>query len=189
MLGFWMVGIRVIFARPLDLRANWIFRVAPVPGGAECLVANRRSLFALGLTPFLAGSAILLFSIWPWRLALEHLIVLGLLGLILLDVCLHDFQKVPFTCSYLPGRSNIHITFVISIAWIAEITGEYAKLELRALSDGRLYAWIVAILAVAAILARWRTSAATEDEPLQFEEVPPWNLVTLGLPRDGGLPD
>ncbi len=30
MLGFWMLGIRVLFARPLDPGANWVFRITPI---------------------------------------------------------------------------------------------------------------------------------------------------------------
>jgi len=26
LIGFWVVGARVVFSLPLDLRANWIFR-------------------------------------------------------------------------------------------------------------------------------------------------------------------
>ncbi len=188
-LVFWMVGIRVLFARPLDPGANWIFRTTPIRGGAECVTANRRSLLVLGLAPLWLGSAALLFPIWPWRAALGHLVILGLLGSILADICLYDFQRIPFTCSYLPGRSNIHITFGLSILCVLEITGSAAQLELPALGNGAYYAWMVGVLGLAAILARWRASPASwEMTTPQFEEVPPWSLISLGLPRDGGQP-
>jgi hypothetical protein len=187
MMGFWIVGIRVLFSRPLDLRANWVFRIAPVRGGKECLAANRRSLFVLGLAPLLIGAAILLFSIWPWQPTVAHLIILGLFGLMLMDLCLYDFQKVPFTCSWLPGRSNIHVTFIACVFLILEVTDFAAQLELPALGDVTRYAWTLGVVALAAILARWRTETARwEDGALEFEEVPPWALISLGLPRDGG---
>lgn len=190
MLCFWMVGIRVLFARPLDIRANWIFKIAPVRGGPECLAASRRSLLALGLAPLWTISAILLLPIWPWRPAIGHLLILALLGTILTDLCLYEFQKVPFTCSYMPGRSNIHIAFILFVMMFVELVDGYAQLELPALWNLRRYAYMLGALCLAAVLARWRTAAVSVDEgALQFEEVPPWSLVALGLPRDGGLPD
>ncbi len=51
MLTFCMVGMRVVFGMPLDLRANWIFRITPVQGGLACLRARRRAMLALGVAP------------------------------------------------------------------------------------------------------------------------------------------
>ena len=36
MLCMVVLGIKVSFARPLDLRANWMFQVLPVQGGKAC---------------------------------------------------------------------------------------------------------------------------------------------------------
>lgn len=119
--------------------------------------------------------------------ALGHLLVLGLLGVILADISLHDFRKIPFTCSYLPGRSNIHITFILSVLFMLEITDIAALLELPVLENFTYYVLTLIALVVAALLARWRASpAAWERSTVEFDEVPPWSLISLGLPRDGG---
>jgi len=177
MLGFWIVGTRVVFAMPLDLRANWIFRITPIRGAAAYLRASRRALLVLGLLPLWTVSALLLLSIWPWPAAMGHLVVLGLLGTILADICLRNFQKIPFTCSYLPGKSNAHVTFWVSILLIISITGKTLEIEQRALDDPKRYFLLVGILCIAAILAKRRN---TTDEPLEFEEVPSWHITTLG---------
>jgi hypothetical protein len=51
LLGFWVAGVRVVFAMPLDLRANWVFRITPVRGGLASLAARRRALLVLGVLP------------------------------------------------------------------------------------------------------------------------------------------
>jgi hypothetical protein len=58
MMGFWTVGARVVFSMPLDLRANWVFRVTPVRTGPALLQARRRSLFALAVAPMWLCSAV-----------------------------------------------------------------------------------------------------------------------------------
>ena len=190
MMGFCIVGTRVVFAMPLDPRANWIFRVTPVRGGPECLAVRRRSLFALAVVPVWAGSAALFLSLWPWRPAVAHLMVLGLLCVILGELCLSGTQKIPFTCSYLPGKSNIHLTFWICIGLLVQIIDLGAKFERRALDIPEHYGVLVGVLGIAAIGTRWRTAAqaASDEAELQFEDVPPPTILALGLNRDGVVP-
>jgi len=44
-MGFAMIGTRVAFSIPLDLRGNWIFRVTGARRVPECLVAARARSF------------------------------------------------------------------------------------------------------------------------------------------------
>ncbi len=183
LMGFWVVGMRAVFSLPLELPANWIFRMTPVRAGSNCVTAMRRSLWMLSVAPAWVGSTVAFLSLWPWRAAVGHLIVLALLGVTVAEFCLQGSQKIPFTCSWLPGKSNFHITFWICITFILEIILRGAELERRALENPAGYALILLTLAAAAASAAWRTSrsADAETESLQFEEVPSWQLTTLNL--------
>ena len=188
MVGFWLVGVRVLFARPLDVRANWIFRVTPVRGGPKCLAANRRSLFVLGIAPVWVGTAALLLSIWPWRPAIGHLAVLGIVGLIVAEFSLFNFEKIPFTCSYTPGGSKIHLSFIVCVMVVVQAIDWCAQQELGPLGSRVLYERTLAVLCFVAAAVQLRTSSAHwDDTVLDFEDVPPWTLVSLNLPRSGGL--
>ena len=136
-----------------------------------------------------AASAALFLSIWPWRLAAGHLVVLALWGMILAYLCLHGFRKIPFTCSYLPGKSFFHMAFLAALGLLLLI-GKAVAFELRALDNPVSYAEMLVVLGIAVVLARWRTVApATSEEAIvQFEEVPPAEVFVLGLYRDGVLP-
>jgi CubicO group peptidase (beta-lactamase class C family) len=114
-----VAGMRVVFALPLDLRANWIFRVTPVAPARECVAATRRALLLLSAAPVWTGSTVLCLRLWPWRQATVHLVVLGLLGVLLGDLALRGFWKLPFTCSYLPGKSQVHMVFLgaVGLMW------------------------------------------------------------------------
>jgi len=189
MMSAWIVGIRIVFAMPLELRANWVFRVTAVRGTLAYLAASRRPLFVLAVAPVWVGSAALLFSIWPWRAVLQHLVVLGLWGTILAYLCLHGFQKIPFTCSYLPGKSPLTFVFLGVAAFLNLLIGG-ANLERRALDSPATYAAMVAVLAIAAICAGWRTMARakSEESEVQFEESLTPTILVLGLNRDGVVP-
>jgi hypothetical protein len=184
-----VVGIRPVFSLPLALRANWIFRVTAVRSAPEYAEATRRSLLLLAAAPVWTASAALFFAIWPPRAAAGHLVLLGLLGLMLADLRLYGFRKIPFTCSYLPGKANVHVisgAYGIVLMALAEIGG---FVELRALESLRGYATLLAVMGAAAWWARWRTKAvaALPDASVQFEETPHSDIVALDLHRDGKL--
>ena len=182
MMSVWVFGTRVVFSMPLELRANWVFRITAVRGTLDYLAAGRRPLFVLAVAPVWASSAALLFFIWPWRAAAGHLAVLGLWGTILAYLCLYGFQKIPFTCSYLPGKSPV--TFLYMAFWLYMVLMvEAARLELRALDRPAAFARLIAGLVIAAIAARWCTlaRAKSEESQVQFEESMPPAIMVLGL--------
>ena len=103
MLAFSVIGARLAFALPLNLRANWIFRIMPPRDGRDYLTARRRAPLAVGVLPVWTASSGLVLSAWPWLPAIGHAIVLGLLGAIFTELALRGIQKIPFTCS-VPAR-------------------------------------------------------------------------------------
>ena len=188
MMGFCVVGARVVFSLPLDLRANWIFRVMPFRAGPQCLRARRRALFALSVAPAWAISATLLFALWPWRPAALHLAALACFGIILAELSFSGVQKIPFTCSYLPGRSHIHITFLFWIYMLLTGIIGAAIGELQALERPAVFGSVLAVLGTCALIALLRNNwqARPSQAELRFEEEPPDRLLTLDLSWDGG---
>jgi hypothetical protein len=188
MMGFWTVGMRVVFSMPLELQANWSFRVAPIGSGRVWLEARRHAMWALGVFPLWIASGVLLLSIWPFNAAAGHLVVLGLSGAILSELCLAGPQKLPFTCSYLPGKSQIHLTFWLCIQLIIVLVALGAKLERRALEEPAMYCVLVLMLAGVLAGLVWRNHASALDSGEgSFEEAPVPAVQSLGLYKDGVL--
>jgi hypothetical protein len=177
------LGIRTVFSLPLDLRANWVFRVTTPPEGVARLAAVRRALLAASVFPVLAASAALLLWFWPWTAVAEHLLVLGLLGSLLADISLRGFRKIPFTCSYLPGKAKVHMVFWFGIIPVVLAIHKIAQLEQRALASPLRYWAMTGTVAAAAFAARMVTnSTANHSDPdVQFEESSPDELIGLGL--------
>jgi CubicO group peptidase (beta-lactamase class C family) len=183
LMGFWVVGARVVISLPLDLRANWTFRMMPFGAGRRCLSARRRSLFVLSVIPAWALSAAFLFSLWPWRPATVHLAALAFLGIILAEFAIDGAQKIPFTCSYLPGKSNLHLTFWLWVFLLVIGIVGAAVNELKALESLAASATVLAGLGIAAAFCTLRNNwlARPRNAELRFEEIPPDQLVTLDL--------
>jgi len=191
MLCLAVAGTRAVFALPLELRANWVFRILPLAGTPQCLIAARRALVVLALVPIWIASAALFFSMWPWRPAAGHLVVLGLLGLILADICVYGFRKLPFTCSYLPGKSRVHLAFLLYLILLNLLILWGAQTELDALTSPRRYGVMIAVLATLAAMLRYRVAglAKSEESVLQFEESETPAIFALDLHRDGVTTD
>jgi hypothetical protein len=189
MMSAWIVGVRVVCSVPLDLRANWIFRIIPLPGTPECLASRRRTLIVLGLAPVWIGSAVLFLSLWSWKAAVYHLAILGLVGATIVEACLQGPQRIPFTCSWLPGRSNLHVTFWLCVGLLMTLIDKGVQFEQRAIRNTRMGVAMLLALGSTALLARWRTRAQahTENSAVQFEDELPPVILGLGLHRDGTL--
>jgi hypothetical protein len=189
MMGFAMIGTRVAFSMPLDPRGNWIFRVTGARRVPECLAGARRSLLLLSAAPMWILSAVCCFWLWPWRAAAGHLAILALVALILAELCLYGFHKIPFTCSYLPGKSQVHLAILggFALLWFIILSVVY---ERQALADPKLFVPALTGFAVVWACLRWRTTAraSEEDAEVQFEEVAAPAVQVLGLNRDGSWP-
>ena len=183
------VGTRVAFALPLDLRANWMFRVIGTRGGPKTLDASRRALLLLSVAPVWLATAVVCLGLWPGRQGAGHLAVLGLLGMILADICLLRFRKIPFTCSYLPGKSRVHMVLLGAVV-VLVAGSNAAMLERHALRQAGSTALMLALLAVAWVAVRRTTVALAkrEEQELRFEEEVPPAVLGLGLDRDGVMP-
>ena len=182
----WIFGARVVFGMPMELRANWVFRITQVHTVQQYLAASRRPLFVIGLAPVLAGSAAALFSLWPWQPAAEHLIVLALWGSIVAYACLYGFQKVPFTCSYLPGKSQLHMR-IGAVALALPALASFVSLEIGQLGKAAAFWKLAAAMAVITLIARRLTVAQANDEfaEVLFEEAETPAVLTLSIQKDG----
>ena len=180
MMIAWVVGTRVLFSMPLDLRANWVFRITTRVDASYYLTAARRSLLALSVIPLWGASAILCFSLWPWQPAAAHVAALGLFGLILADTCMCAFRKIPFTCSYLPGKSQVHMV-ILSALGLLYFTLFAVKFERDILADTRNRTLLLVVLGLAAVFARWRAVWMAQSETVRFEDRPRDEILVLGL--------
>ncbi len=182
-----VVGLRVVFAFPLEMGANWIFRAMGIRDGSKVLAAQRRAMALLAVAPVWLISAVVCFWLWPWMHAAAHLICLGLFGMMLCDAALNGFRKIPFTCSYLPGKINVNVLIVALAFVLTPVLEIMVTLEQEALRRPGTMIEMIVLVAATAGAVRWATERArSQEEQLQFEEVDS-AVMELGLFRDGAV--
>jgi hypothetical protein len=176
-----VLGLRMVTSIPISLQANWILRITQLRPALDYHRAVRFSWLALAVVPVVLLSATAFFKAF-WLQVSGHLLLLLLLGVVLTEVCLLGFQKIPFACSYLPGKANLHFVFWIFLFVFLRVLAKAASSEGRMLHDPQAAIKFLLILTLAAVvLRRLNLARANKMEQLQFEEASEAEIISLRL--------
>jgi hypothetical protein len=177
-------AIRVALSVPLDLRSNWVFRMTEdVAGRAEVAAANIRVVLALGVALPLA----LIGPVQWWVLgpSAAGLIALeALIGWVVVEWVMTDWSRIPFTCSYIPGKGFVPHMFVKGFAsylFFTTISTVILRIALARPRVGVVVALIAGAAAGALALHRTRDAPLT---PLMFDDELPTDVNPLRLNAD-----
>jgi hypothetical protein len=177
-------AIRLALSIPMDLRANWIFRMAEdVDGRAEVADASVRAVLTLAVALPIALLVPLQARIMG-RAVLPVLLVEAAIGWLLVERLMRDWHRIPFTCSYLPGKGFVPQMCVKAFAayvLFTLATGVALRLSLRRVEIALALA---AVLGLAAAALRLRRIRQARERNLLFDEELPTELTPLRLSAD-----
>ena len=181
---FVLAGFRYLFRLPVELRANWVFRVNEPGNRLIFLKAVERFLLYCAVAPVALVTLPGELSLLGLREGAAVSILCLLPSLTLMDLLLIQFEKVPFTSSYLPGRRPVIQTLLIygaSVGLYVSILGAIITASLRA--PGATLGLFAVLLAV------WFKVRSGRQEnwqvgKLEFEELPEPAVLTLSILRD-----
>ena len=179
---FTLVGLRVLFAVPIELRANWVFQMAEQDDKMLYLSSARAALHLLGLLPLAVITLPLYSVLWDPAVALGHTVLWMLLGALLIEALLVRFRKIPFTCSYLPGTANVRLLGPLYLVVALAYGFATAQIELLLLTTPTR--WIGATIGLAGALVIVRIFRRRADQRLthlRFEEQPEATIQQLHL--------
>jgi hypothetical protein len=177
-----IMGLRIVFEIPADLRANWIFQLTLDPDQQECAPLAKR---------------VILISILPWMVVATFLIYLYLEGLsvavlhtsivagwsfLLSSAVLVRFRKLPFTCS-LPvfKQHSIVILIGLCVGFLIYV-GSTAEFESSALTSPIRMIWLLPVAGIAWYIPRYLEKNTIDlERKLIFEETSTRSLELLGL--------
>jgi hypothetical protein len=167
-----LVGIRFAFEIPLDLRANWIFRLWLDPDRHDARSVARRVLLVFSL-PWMGPLMLLVtWAFWGWMTALLHTAIWCASMLVLVDMLLIRFRKMPFTCPYPSFQSHSPLIavgylfgFYVFKSWLPELDQWSVLSPINAV-------WIIALLGSALAGLYWyRNQMLDMDKRLTFEDL------------------
>ena len=176
--GALLIGFRHVVRVPAELRASWGFQLAWA-GQHRLFVAGVKSA---GIVALVLPALLLLLPLYVFVLGIEMALLHAALGLaggvVLLEVLMLYYDKVPFTCTYLPSENMKALGPIYAFAFIIGAV-TFARLQHAALYGSGLAMLLVTLAVLFAIL---RALAATRTfmPNIQFDESPT-TVQRLGL--------
>ncbi len=179
-----LFGMRHLFALPVELRANWMFQLTERDCRAAWRNATSRFVLSCGVAPVTVVGAVLAGIHGGLWTGLAWAALAWMFGAAAFEHLFREWRKLPFTCSYLPGKRPLIVNIAIfaclspllfPVAWILYhaatnpasflivLTLEYALWAL--LRRARLRVWAIA--------------------PLRYEEAPESEVDLFQLNSDG----
>ncbi len=181
---FALAGLRYLFRLPVELRANWVFRIDGGISQARYQPAVLRFLHWWGVLPVIIVALPLEIAVLgPWSGVAAAALCL-VCSLILVELLLLQFPRVPFTSAYSPGKRPLIETV---LAYGIAVT-----LYVSALGTTIVYCvkspLSFALFATALVAVRWRIRRGREDAMraarIEFDDLPEPEVRTLSIDRD-----
>jgi hypothetical protein len=167
-----IVGIRLSFEIPTDLRANWVFALWIDPNTLQTRPIARKVLLTFSLA--LLGPICFVSSavLWGFGVALLHTTIFAACTTAFVELLLLRFRKIPFTCSYPPFQSHSALIFVAYLFGFVIFTVYLPGLELWSLADPWRVSLFIPLEAVILLsVQQYRKQMLDMDKHLIFEEI------------------
>lgn len=182
-IGFFvLVGLRMIYALPAELPANWIFQMATGSESSRGIVVARKTMLWQVLLPLHLLFFVFAAFFQGWSAAfLQGALNLGI-ALFLMEWLLGSFDRIPFTATYQPGKARIHLM------WPVYWAGFYFYSFVMAAWEGFLITKPAAFLIFGSLLLcsiAWLRRRSRHpgqiSRPLIFDDVPNPTIQLLNL--------
>jgi hypothetical protein len=177
-------AVRMALLVPIEPKANWIFRMT------ERDTARRHQIGAAVSAVYMLGVLVPIALLAPlqWLVLGSDAIVaistavIG--GWMYVELLMFDWGRLPFTCSYIPGKRFLPQAIVIGAFQFLAFTS-FASLLVRYTLVGHPSAIILDVLVLGAALFLYRRRATwSRHTPLEFEDSLPNEVNQLRLSSD-----
>ena len=175
------VAVRAALVLPVELRANWIFRVT------EDAATRAGELNTVVRTVIVVG------VIWPlamlvpveWavvgRRTIQCTSIAFLCGLVLVELHTAEWRQLPFTCSYAPSRQAAWLTILLGVTAFGLFTMVGSHLVWYSVDHPFAWPALMTILAAVWLYLRRQRLELARRATLLFEEVLPNDVEPLRL--------
>jgi hypothetical protein len=181
LMVFLLIGVRHLFSIPVELKANWAFQITEGEGRREWLRAVDRFVLY-------SGSAVMLIFPFPLEVkllgwaAVSELVLFTAFALLCYEWIFASWEKLPFTCSHLPGKTPSWI-MALQLMGLLVLLPMVNALMLACLYNRTAFAIVLIVLVAAWARIRTTRREGWGDLRLRYEEVPDPTIHTLNLLR------
>ena len=167
LISFFLVsGFRAAFQFPAELASNWLFRMTEKSWTEISRRATRKRVLISGLAPALMVFIPLEMAHWGRLPGFFHLMFQLITGALLIEILFWNFDKVPFTCSYFPGKLNLAFLAGLYLYGFTTYSFQMADFE-NALESRPWSALSFFVAAIPALALSWHRHPAAS--PVRFD--------------------
>ncbi len=176
-----IAGLRFVFDLPAELRANWTFQLLAEPA-ARCMPLARTVLWTVVLSLTWTVEFGVYAGKWGGGVAVENAVVVAILSMLLADVTVVNFRKLPFTCEYPTFKQNaIAGLLVVGVAFVAFAFGVPVIERWALVNPWRLTVFVPLLAGGWYAIARYRSALDEAERQLTFDEGTPHAVQLLNL--------
>lgn len=182
---FLLVGMRSIVNIPVSLEANWIFRLTQRQDKKHYFSGLKKGIFFYALIPLFAVLFVIYFFLWGGETAFYHCLYGLLVSSLLMEALFQGYHKIPFACTYLPGKAKMHVFWIVYLFsflfYIFFLSSIEMKLLLR---PSRFIIFYGIVLGLFIVLKIHQRHFYYRKYDIMYEEKPEPVMVSI-VPYDG----
>ena len=168
--GTLLVGFRHAIRVPAELRANWAAQLAWGSQARSFAAGVQWAAVVTLVLPAVMLIVPVVGVVAGWQAAFVHAL-LGIAGaVILLDILMATYDKVPFLCSYVPGENGKALVPLLVIGFLIGAS-LFARLELAVVSGAHAPIGI-AVIAITLVTLRVLSHTRLRPAEIDFNEAP-----------------
>ncbi len=177
---FLLLGIRTLVNVPAFLEANWVFQISERPPRNDYFAGLKKAIFFEALLPLFVLMLIFYRFLWGWRPALLHCLF-GLAASILLQEALFwRFPKIPFTCTFVPGKAKVHIYWIPYVLGFLVYVSFLSSLERSLFANPRYFFHYFVTCGVLIVGSQlYQNLYIYRRQPIIYHEEPEPVMITL----------
>lgn len=166
-------GIQNTIVIPFTLEAHWVFKFTESNAIKPYLLGLKKGVMWLILMPLFLLCFLFYLYFWNWSLALLHCLFSFFIALLLQEAVLWNYRKIPFACSYLPGKTKMQFYFVVYFIGVMTYGSLLSLLALQLIQVRTLYFYtFCAALLILSGIKIYRERKIYPDKRIIYEENP-----------------
>ena len=165
-------GFRHVLSIPAEWRANWIFQITESQGRAEWMSAVERFVMAYAVAPIYLILFPIAAHVLGWPMALRMTVLQLLVSLSIFEALFYSWQKLPFTCSYVPAERPLVGVVAKYVALLGAGVPVLAVVIVVAIQVSFLFPVFLAIFGGLWIFLRIRRREGWGEAKLMYEDAP-----------------
>lgn len=179
---FLLVGLRSSTEMPSSPRSNWIFELTEDQNCKRYFLGLKKGVIFLALLPFSFFTLVFYGLLWDWRHALFYSLYCLLITCLLMEIVFFNYRKIPFACNTLPGKSRMHVFWLVYLLSFLAYVFFPVLLALELMKRDENYFFFFAVMLVILTAIRILRNFIYKKAVIIYEEEPEPVMITMDLP-------